>query len=73
MARRLATFNRASELNRPAEQQQLFGKGGLTGIGVGDNGKGPAFADLGGNLAHEENILAKAEHSTALQGGPEVS
>jgi len=35
-----AAFDRAGQLDRAAEQQQLFGQGGLASIGVGDDGEG---------------------------------
>jgi hypothetical protein len=38
----LVALYRARYLYGTAEQQQLLGKGGLTGIGVGNDGEGPA-------------------------------
>ncbi|MCY1218841.1 hypothetical protein D9M72_307930 [compost metagenome] len=35
-----------------AHQQQLFGDGGLTGVGVGNDGEGAAFRDFGGLDGH---------------------
>ena len=31
----------------PAVEQELFGQGGLTGVGVGDDGEGSSSFDLG--------------------------
>ena len=42
----LAPLHRARHLNRPAEQQQLLGQGGLARIGMGDDGKSPPLADF---------------------------
>ena len=39
-------FDGARHLNQLAEQQQLFGDRGLTGIGVGDDSKGTSFIDF---------------------------
>ena len=32
--------------NRSAVEQEFFGQGGFTGVGVGDDRKGPAAADF---------------------------
>jgi acyl CoA:acetate/3-ketoacid CoA transferase len=44
MARGFARLDRAGNLNRAREQQQLFGQGGFARVGVEDDGKGPAAA-----------------------------
>ena len=49
MAGRLAALDRAGHLDRSAEQQQLFGQGGLARIGVGNDGESaaaPGFAQM---------------------------
>lgn len=46
MAVGLARFHRAGHRNRLAHQQELFGDGGLTGIGVGNNGKRASGVDF---------------------------
>ncbi len=45
-------FHRAGHRDRLAHQQQLFGDGGFTGIGVGNNGESAAFRDFGGLVGH---------------------
>jgi methyl-accepting chemotaxis protein len=40
MASGLAALDRAGQLDRAAEQQQLFGEGGLAGVRVGNDGEG---------------------------------
>jgi hypothetical protein len=49
MTRRLAALHRTGQLNRAAEQQQLFGQRGLAGIGMADDGKSSPFADFIGH------------------------
>ena len=46
MARALARLDGAGELNRAAEQQQLFRQRGLASIGVGNYGKGTPAGDI---------------------------
>ncbi len=52
-----ARLDLAGKLDRPAEQQQLLGEGGLAGVGVGDDGEGAPPRDLaskpGGELIHD--------------------
>ncbi len=52
MAVGFARFHRAGYRDRLAHQQQLFGDGGFTGIGVGNNGESAAFRDFGGLVGH---------------------
>ena len=52
MAVGLARLHRAGNRNRLAHQQELLGDGGLTGIGVGNNGESAAFRDFGGLFGH---------------------
>ena len=56
MAPCLTTFNRTRFLNRISEQQQLFGHGGLTRIGVRNNSEGAATGHFLINLAHRVSI-----------------
>ena len=42
MTAALPGLDRAGEVDRPGKQQQLFGQGGFTRIGVRDNAEGPA-------------------------------
>ena len=60
MARCFAPLDRARHLNRTAEQQQLFGEGGLTGVRVGDDGKGAAPLGL---------LLDDGRHSDLIDSG----
>ena len=50
--RRLAALYRAGELDRAAEQQELFGQRRLPGIGVGDDRKGAAPGHFVARGAH---------------------
>ena len=49
MAGGLAPLDRARHLDGAAEQQQLFGQGGLARVGVGDDGKSASFAYFSGS------------------------
>jgi len=46
MPRGLAALDGTGKLNGAAEQQQLFGEGGLTGVRVGNYCKGAPFIRL---------------------------
>ena len=48
----LVVLHRAGRLNRPTEQQELFGQGRLSGIRVADDGEGPSPLNLVLNCAH---------------------
>ncbi|MNG15017.1 hypothetical protein D3C84_988150 [compost metagenome] len=52
MAVGLARLHRAGDGNRLAHQQEFLGDGGLTGVGVGNDGECAPFGDFGGLLAH---------------------
>ena len=52
MAVGLSRFHRTGDSNRLTHQQELFGDGGLTRIGVGNNGESAAFRDFGGLVGH---------------------
>ncbi|MCY1428457.1 hypothetical protein D9M71_443400 [compost metagenome] len=52
MAVGFTRFHRTGYRNRLAHQQELLGDGGLTGIGVGNNGESAAFRDFGGLFGH---------------------
>ncbi len=72
---RLATLDGTGKLDRTAKQQQLFREGGLTRIGVRDDGKGAALADLLGNRTHEELSCRKQrilQHSGSVKKGHSV-
>ena len=56
---RLAALNRARHLDGTAEQQQLFGQGGLAGVRMGDDGEGAAPIRLGGKSAHKQSAIEK--------------
>ena len=42
----LAGLDGAGELDRPAEEEELFGERRLSGVGVADDAEGPALLDL---------------------------
>lgn len=51
MALRPASLDRTRLVNRPAVEQELFGQGRFTRVGVGDDGKIAARFDSFGNFA----------------------
>jgi len=55
----LAALDRASELDRTAEQQQLFGQGRLAGIGMGDDGEGAPPVEFVEEGGHREIELSR--------------
>ena len=46
MALDLARFDRAGQVDGAAEEQELFGEGGLAGVGMADDAEGPAPGDF---------------------------
>ena len=62
MARALSRLDRAGELDRTAEKQQLLGQRRLAGVGVGDDGEGAPAGDLathvGGSVHREARSVA---------------
>ena len=82
MAVALARLHGASHLNRTAEQQQLFGQGGLAGIGVRNDRKRASPVHFAGNPAVRHVLVwspstvppkpgsAKAAHCTQASGIP---
>lgn len=52
MAVGFARLDGAGHANRLSHKQQALGDGGLTGIRVGNNGKGAALGHLGSVFAH---------------------
>ena len=66
MTRGFFTLHRASQLDRPAVQQELFGQRGLTGIGVGDNGECPPPADFLFECRHSVSSFLWQLFSAAL-------
>src|SRR5262249_11774287 len=48
-----ARFDLASQLDRPAEQQQFLGQRGFAGVRVGNDRKGAPARDLVGECGHE--------------------
>ena len=52
----LATLHRAGHLDRATEQQQFFGKSGLAGVGVGDDGEGTPALELVEEGGHRGRI-----------------
>ena len=51
-----ARLDRAGDLDRAREQQQLFGQRGLAGVRVGDDGKGAAAAGFGGKRQGDDPV-----------------
>ena len=50
MAAALAALDRARQLDRAREQQQLFGQRGFTGVRVGNDAEGTATRDFARDL-----------------------
>src|SRR4029077_353074 len=55
-----ARLDLARQLYRPAEQQQLLGQGGLAGVRVRDDRKGPPAQNLVGQGAHQSALAVAA-------------
>src|SRR3546814_1103373 len=62
MAIRLAALDGAGKLDRAAEQQQLFGQGGLAGVGMRNDGERAAARRALGDDTHE--VLRGGAHCT---------
>ncbi|MNJ46906.1 hypothetical protein D3C77_420480 [compost metagenome] len=52
MAVGFTRLHRTGNGDRLAHQQKLLGDGGLTGVGVGNNGESAALRDFGGLVGH---------------------
>ena len=66
MTRRFAPLDRAGQLNCAAEEQQFFGEGGFTSVGVGNNGEGAPPLQLCEELSHKS--LMKQKLLVAVDG-----
>jgi hypothetical protein len=73
MARGLASFHGAGELDRAAEQQQLFGERGLAGVGVRDDGEGAATRDFVEGLIHPAYVTGNDSFRTNASSRPSVA
>ena len=65
MAAGLAALDRTGDLDRAGEQQQLFRQRRLTGVRVGNDGKGAAAAGFGGvghRMASEDWLFSTRRH-----------
>ena len=70
VARGLAALDRAGELDRAAEQQQLFGERGLAGVGVRDDGEGAATRHFVEGLIHPPYVTGNDSFRTNASSRP---
>ena len=73
MARGLASLDRAGELDRAAEQQQLLGERGLAGVGVGNDGEGAATRHFVEGLIHPAYVTGNCSFRTNASSRPSVA
>ncbi len=67
--RGLARLDRAGDLDRAREQQQLFRQRGLAGVGVGNDGKGAAAAGFGKERSRHSGGECGAARGTVKKVG----